>query len=48
VSIKEAWDDENLRFAFRRIMDARQMVQWYELIQIIGGIEFSEEEDVII
>jgi hypothetical protein len=29
-------------------VDARLMAQWYELIQIIGGIEFSEEEDVII
>jgi hypothetical protein len=47
VSIKDAWDGENVRFTFSRTVDSRLMVQWYKLIQIASGVEFSEEDVIV-
>jgi hypothetical protein len=47
-TLREAWDGHNLKFTFRRTVRRKVMDQWYELIQIASGIQFSDEEDAVI
>jgi hypothetical protein len=37
-TVCEAWDGENLKSSFRRIVDAATMEQWYKIIQIVSTI----------
>jgi hypothetical protein len=37
-AVREAWDGENLKFTFRRMVDNRIMNQWHELVQIASSI----------
>jgi hypothetical protein len=47
-TIREAWDGENLKISFRRAVNSRLMQLWYELVEIARGIQFTDEEDVMI
>jgi hypothetical protein len=42
VSLREAWDGENLRFTFRRTVGERLMQQWLELKQIAEDVQYEE------
>jgi hypothetical protein len=46
--MSEAWDDENIKFTYRRIVNHRVMNQWYEVLRIASSISFKEEDDSII
>jgi hypothetical protein len=46
--VRDSWDGTNLKFIFRRIVDGRTMALWLEVVQIASGLQFTEEEDVII
>jgi aryl carrier-like protein len=48
VKLCDAWDGSHLKFTFRGIVDSATMEQWYEIVQIGGSIQFSEEEDAIV
>jgi hypothetical protein len=48
ATIREFWDGVNLKFTFIRTVDSKTMNQWYELLQIVQSIQFSEDEDAII
>jgi hypothetical protein len=47
-TVREAWDGENLKFPFRRIVNSKLMQLWYELVEIARGIQFTDEEDAVI
>jgi hypothetical protein len=49
VTVNEDWDGANPRFAFRRTVDSKLMMQWEELLQIASSLNLKEdEEDAII
>jgi hypothetical protein len=47
-SVRDAWDGRNLRFTFKRIVESRVMMQWYELLQIASSINLTDETDAFI
>jgi hypothetical protein len=48
ISLREAWDGVDLKFAFIRIVGLRLINLWFELKQIASSIQFEECEDGII
>jgi hypothetical protein len=48
ISLREAWDGENLRFTFRRTIDERLMQQCLGLKQIVEDVQYEEGDDCII
>jgi hypothetical protein len=47
-TVADLWDGKNLKIAFRRCFDHKLMLQWYELVQIVQCIQFSDENDSLI
>jgi hypothetical protein len=45
VTIREAWDGQNLRSTFRRTVSGKVFALWHELLQIASDITFREEVD---
>jgi hypothetical protein len=48
ITLKNAWDGENLRFTFRRTVNSRLMTLWLELKQIASNIQLDGDNDTII
>jgi hypothetical protein len=48
ISLRDAWDEVNLRFTFIRTVDMRLMNMWLELKQIVSLVDLVEEDDSII
>jgi hypothetical protein len=48
ISLRDVWDEVNLKLTCRRTMENKIMNQWYELKQIAGSVIFMEEDDSII
>jgi hypothetical protein len=46
-TLREAWDGQNLKFTSRITVGSEVMEQWYELIQIVSGVRFSDEDDAV-
>jgi hypothetical protein len=46
-NIKETWDRVNLKFIFRRTVNAIVMNLWHELVQIASSIPFNEEDAIV-
>jgi hypothetical protein len=44
-SVRDAWDGNDLKFTFRRIVNSRIMSLWLEVVQIASELHFSEEEE---
>jgi hypothetical protein len=47
-SVAELWDEENLKCSFHRCVDRRLFDLWGELINLVGTVEMSDEEDALI
>jgi hypothetical protein len=46
--LRDAWDDVNLKFSFRKTVYSRLMAQWHEILQIASSLQFGDDKDVII
>lgn len=47
-TVREVWDDTNLKLTFRRCVDERLMHLWFELLNIADNISLTGEEDSVI
>jgi hypothetical protein len=48
ISLRDAWDELNLKFPFRRNVDSRLTNLWLELKHIASSIQFDNSDDTII
>ena len=46
--MSEVWDGVDLKLTFRRTVSENVMNLWYELVNLMDSITFSEQEDQII
>jgi hypothetical protein len=47
-SVCELWDRVNLKCTFRRCVDSRLFDMWEELVNLVGTVEMTLEEDALI
>lgn len=48
ITIVDVWDGCNLKITFRRCVDSRLMLLWYDLVSIGQSLKINDEEDAII
>ena len=47
-AIADLWDGSNLKITFRRCIDNRLLLLWYDLLNIVQSVTFNDDEDALI
>jgi len=48
VTLATVWDGSEVKLSFRRTFSEAMLIRWYELVEIVSGVNFEDDSDALV